>query len=44
MQPPSSTITHPRSAYLSYSKALGIAAVILHFLVYALEAIVAATA
>jgi uncharacterized membrane protein len=43
MQPPSSTITHPRSAYLSYSKALGIAAVILHFLVYALEAIVAAT-
>ena len=43
MQPPSSTITYPRSAYLSYSKALGIAAVILHFLVYALEVLVAAT-
>jgi uncharacterized membrane protein len=44
MQPPSSTSTHPRSAYLGYSKALGIAAVILHFLVYALEALVAAAA
>jgi uncharacterized membrane protein len=43
MQPPSNTVTHPRFAYLSYSKALGIAVVILHFLVYALEAIVAAT-
>jgi uncharacterized membrane protein len=43
MQPPSNTVTHPRFAYLGYSKALGIAAVILHFLMYALEAIVAAT-
>ena len=43
MQPPSSTITHPHSAYLGYSKALGITAVILYFLVHALEVLVAAT-